>query len=232
MELLVGAVVARTKGAAACCGRPRGLQASGTTTQGAPWSGIASQGMRRPVYLLSLLIAAGGSIYFASQGNTVGAVLAVMPGYFVVAYVLILVSTFLPGEEKQRFQQAKAAAFPAVDLPPETPMHPAFMGSIMEGLFSGDGFLGWPEGGDLFFRATVHPPATFQYPTNAFRGFKLDVAVPSFIDKGSSVVAADGGPLVLLDGGSAAGMARLWVQPDDAESFVGRLRAAGMPALD
>jgi hypothetical protein len=188
--------------------------------------------MRGPIYLLSLVLAGTLAIYYASQGQPVAAVLSVVPGYFVVAYVLILVSTFLPGKEKQRYQQAKAAAFPLAALPRDTVMHPAFLGSLLETMYSGDGFLGWPEGGDLFFRATAHPPATFQYTPGAFRGFKVEAPLPPFIEAESGCLSAEGGPIVLLDGGSGAGMARLWVQPSDADAFAQRLRSAGVPPLD
>lgn len=121
----------------------------------------------------SLVVTIAGAAYFADQGRPVLAVLSVIPGYFVVAYVMVLLSSLLPGAEKRRFESARAAAFPdATPLPQDTVMHPAYLGSMTETTYSGGGFLGWPESGDLVFRATAHPPQTFTYGARAFTGFK------------------------------------------------------------
>lgn len=122
--------------------------------------------MRGRTYLLALVLAVLGAIYFASNGNPVGAALIVFPGYFVIAYVLILLSTFLPGGEKRRYEAARAEAFPEYyrvpEPPPSTPMHPAFMGGISETVYSGHGFLGLLESGDLLFGSATRPPETHQ----------------------------------------------------------------------
>lgn len=188
--------------------------------------------MRTRTYLFALLLVMSAAVYFARHGEPVWAVLVVIPGYFVVSYLLILISTFLPGSEKRRFEAARNAAFSATPaIPADTTMHPAFMGSMLETMYTGEGFVGWPEHGHLVFRAPIHPNATFQYPPNAFRGFKVEDEAPSFLI-GTSLANAEHGPLVVLDGGPSAGMVRLWVQPSDASSFADRLRSAGIPSLD
>lgn len=190
--------------------------------------------MRARTYLLALLLTLSGCAYFAVNGNYVRVVLMVVPGYLVIAYVLVLISTYLPGEEKRRFEAARAATSfptgPRVETPGETQMHPAFMGAITVSAYSGDGFLGWPEDGDLVFRAIDHPPTTHQYPISAFRGFKVEASTP-WATTGQSSIDLDRGALVLLDGGSAAMMVRIWVQPDDVNSFTAHLVAAGLKQL-
>ena len=187
--------------------------------------------MRGLVYLLSLVVTIAGAAYFADQGRPVLAVLAVIPGYFLVAYVMVLLSSFLPGAEKRRFESARAAAFPdATPLPQDTVMHPAYLGSMTETTYSGGGFLGWPESGDLVFRATAHPPQTFTYGARAFTSFKTESEAPAFLAD-HSLIAPDRGPVVMLDGGPEAARARIWIQPEDAASLAGRLRVAGVPDL-
>jgi hypothetical protein len=189
--------------------------------------------MRGFVYLLSLIVTVAGAAYFADQGRPVLAVLAVIPGYFVVAYVLILLSTFLPGAEKREFESARAVAFPdalPVTLPSDTVRHPAYLGSMTETTYSGGGRLGWPMGGDLVFRATAHPPQTFTYGAGAFKGFKVEPEAPAFLAE-HSIIAPERGPVVMLDGGPEAARVRIWVQPKDAASFADRLRVAGVPDI-
>jgi hypothetical protein len=190
--------------------------------------------MRARLYLLALLISAGGAAYFGSQGKPAAAVLVVVPGYLVFAYVLIMISTFLPGAEKRRFQTARAAALRPPQwgaAPGDTVMYPAYLGAVTVAAYSGSGHLGWPEGDNLRFRALLQP-VEFGYTPRSFRGFQVEAVAPAFLLDDGSPFTESGGPVVKLNGDSSANMVQIWVQPGDAESFIARLRRAGVQELD
>lgn len=66
--------------------------------------------MRGILYLLALAVSVSAAVYFGMNGQPLIAVLCVFPGYLVLAYLVILISTFLPGDEKERFEAARTEA--------------------------------------------------------------------------------------------------------------------------
>ncbi len=191
--------------------------------------------MRGWIYLLALLISLAGAIYFGARGVPVAAVLMLFPGYLVFAYLMILISTFLPGREKRRYQEARAGAVgtsPQRSTAQGTAVHPAYLGALTSAAYSGDGFLGWPQGGDLVFRSATVNPSTLLYSPRSFRGFKVEVNTPEFLTGSLIEAEGDGGAVVRLEGDSSTMMVQIWLQPDDAASFVARLRAEGVTELD
>lgn len=186
--------------------------------------------MRLRTYLIALALAVAAAVYFATHGSPLGAVLSIVPGYFVAAYSVILVSTLLPGEARRHYREARTAASASGRTrPAPTVAYPAYMGGLVGTTYSGDGVLGWPEGDDLVF-LTRNRDARYEYPASGFRGFKVEPSTPSFIQI-ASPLRSEAGPLILLDGGTATGMVRLWVRPNDLDAFAERLNAAGVPAL-
>jgi hypothetical protein len=115
-------------------------------------------------------------------------------------------------------------------VPEATVLHPAYLGAVTVAAFSGTGHLGWPEGFNLGFRA-LDQPVAYGYDPQSFRGFVLEPSIPGFLLGDGSPFREAGGPVVKLDGDPSIAMVQIWVQPEEAASFVDRLRRAGVQEL-
>ncbi len=186
--------------------------------------------MRTSWTVRSLIASAGIAAALAVLGHPVLAVLAVVPGYLLVAYVLILVSTLVPGAERRRFLASRGAALSgptgADPIADRSTLHRAYLAAPLPTQFSGDGFVSWLTRYDVVFQSFGATQARqHHYKTYELGGFALEVEAPAFLPEGS-LVRRDAGPVVRLEMAASRSGAVLWLQPDDLDAFVRKLREA------